>query len=329
MTGLDYANQLQDPARRQPLLERNKAIQAHLSTIMPAPPINGSPGQGAPLAVRRDVDIPTPPDLKIHTLSDFPIDDIFRYINPIMLYGKHLGLKGSPARLLREGYPKAVELYRQVGELQNEILARKLMKARAVYRFFAAQAEGDSLLLYESPQAKTPFSRFDFPRQPGGDRLCLSDYLAPRDSGRMDFVALFVVTCGAGIRELSDRYRDAGSYFKSHALQAIAIESAEGFAELLHERIRAMWGIKDDASLALKDKFQARYRGLRVSFGYPACPNLEDQAKLFALLSPEKNAGVTLTEGFMMDPEASVSALVFHHPQAKYFSVGAPAALSE
>ena len=142
-----------------------------------------------------------------------------------------------------------------------------------------------------------------------------------KSGGTVDFVALFAVTCGQGIRELSDRYRDAGEYLKSHALQSIAIESAEGFAELLHERVRAMWGIADPAAMTVKEKFQARYRGLRVSFGYPACPNLEDQTKLFRLLDPEKNAGITLTEGFMMEPEASVSALVFQHPDARYFAV--------
>jgi 5-methyltetrahydrofolate--homocysteine methyltransferase len=143
----------------------------------------------------------------------------------------------------------------------------------------------------------------------------------------MDYVAMFVVTCGQGVRELSERWRDQGEYLKSHALQAIAIESAEGFPELLHERLRSMWGIPDPVGTTLRDKFQARYRGLRVSFGYPACPALEDQAKLFKLLDPLKNIGVELTEGFMMEPEASVSALVFHHPQAHYFSVGSAEAV--
>ena len=139
-------------------------------------------------------------------------------------------------------------------------------------------------------------------------------------------MALFLVTCGAGIRELADKYRDDGEYLKSHPLSALAIESAEAFAELLHEKIRAMWGFPDPETLTIKQKFQARYRGLRVSFGYPACPNLEDQTKLFDLLRPEKTVGVTLTEGFMMDPEASVSALVFQHAEARYFSVGSSVA---
>ena len=176
-------------------------------------------------------------------------------------------------------------------------------------------------LKYTIDADDNPVAVFKFPRQPAGERLCLSDFTADERSGKTDFVAAFVVTCGGGIRELSDKYRDSGEYLKSHALQSIAIESAEAFAELLHERIRAMWGFPDPAAMTVKEKFQARYRGLRVSFGYPACPNLEDQEKLFKILEPER-IGVRLTEGFMMEPEASVSALVFHHPDAHYFSAG-------
>ena len=240
-----------------------------------------------------------------------------------MLYGRHLGLR-SPERRLAADDPKAVELYKRVAELQDEILAEGLMSAKAVYRFFAAQAEGERLLLFDSPSASEPVESFVFPRQSAGERLCLADFIAPRPEGRMDYVALFVVSCGAGIRALSERYREQGQYLKSHALQALAIESAEGFAELLHERLRAMWGFADPPAMTVKEKFQARYRGLRVSFGYPACPNLKDQEKIFRLLEPQRHIGVGLTEGWMMDPEASVSALVLHHPEARYFSVGEP-----
>ncbi|MDE2236581.1 MAG: methionine synthase, partial [Elusimicrobia bacterium] len=321
MTGLDLANRLGDETLRAALLEKNKALQAHLSTIMPAPAAQDAASPAA-APMRPAADIPTPPDLKPHVLDHFPVDDIFKYLNPIMLYGKHLGLKGSPERLLREGHPKAVDLYRVVGEIQADVLARRLIRARAVYRFFPAQSDGDRVLVYADASARDVLETFEFPRQAGGERLCLADYVSPKASGRMDFLAFFVVTCGSGIRELSDRYREDGEYLRSHTLQALAIESAEGFAELLHERLRAMWSIGDPPEMTLKDKFQARYRGLRVSFGYPACPNLEDQAKLFRLLEATKNAGVSLTEGFMMEPEASVSAMVFHHPQARYFSVG-------
>jgi len=137
-------------------------------------------------------------------------------------------------------------------------------------------------------------------------------------SGEKDYVALFAVTCGAGVRELSERWKEEGQYLRSHALQALAIESAEAFAEMLHARLRTQWGFPDPPGLDLEQKLKAHYRGIRVSFGYPACPNLADQRILFDLLRPEQ-IGLGLTEGFMMDPEASVSALVFHHPEARYF----------
>jgi len=328
MTGLSLANDYFGP-KRDALLAKNKEVQEYLrvETAAPAPAADAAPAAAAVKISHADAP-PAPPDLKLHTLADFDVAEIFRYINPIMLYGKHLGLRGNLDQLLRDQNPKAVELTRRVVALQDEILEKKLITAKAVYKFFAADAVGDRLNLYASPTAKDPLASFDFPRQPGGERLCLADFVRPAADGR-DYVAMFVVTCGSGIRELSDHYRDTGEYLKSHALQSIAIESAEGFAELLHDRLRRMWGIGDPANMPIKEKFQAHYRGLRVSFGYPACPNLEDQTKLFELLDPVKNCGVNLTEGFMMEPEASVSALVFHHPQARYFSVGEAALAAE
>ena len=154
-----------------------------------------------------------------------------------------------------------------------------------------------------------------------GDKLCLSDYVLPRQNGARDHVALFVVTAGAGIREKSEEAKAAGSYLYSHGLQALAIETAEACAEWLHRRIREDWGFPDPATMTMPDRFTSRYRGKRYSFGYPACPNLEDQAGIWMLLRPEA-IGVHLTEGMMMDPEASVSALVFQHPDCTYFSVG-------
>jgi 5-methyltetrahydrofolate--homocysteine methyltransferase len=131
-------------------------------------------------------------------------------------------------------------------------------------------------------------------------------------------VALFAVTCGEGVRARARELQEGGEYLRSHALQALAIEGAEAFAEMLHARLRTLWGFPDPPELTVADKLKGRYRGLRVSFGYPACPNLADQATLWKLLRPEQ-IGIFLTESYMMDPEASVSALVFHHPGARYF----------
>jgi 5-methyltetrahydrofolate--homocysteine methyltransferase len=320
MTGLDLANRLIDASGRPELLNKVRARQEELRAGARSATVS------APVAaavVARDYIPPTPPDLKPHLLTDFSVEDIFRYINPVMLYGKHLGLRGQLAKQLAAGEEKAVKLHREVTALQDEILARRLIRPAAVWRFFAADAEGNRLRLYGSPDDRDAAATFDFPRQTAGEGLCLSDFVLPATGGRRDYVALFVVTCGDGVLELSREWRERGDYLKSHALQSIAIESAEAFAELLHERIRAMWGFPDPAGLSLSEKFQAKYRGLRVSFGYPACPNLEDQRPLFRLLTPE-SIGVRLTENCMMEPEASVSALVFHHPEARYFAVEGP-----
>jgi 5-methyltetrahydrofolate--homocysteine methyltransferase len=167
------------------------------------------------------------------------------------------------------------------------------------------------LILFSSPDGHKTLARFDFPRQAAGERLCLADFVASKAGGRMDYLALFVVTTGADIREEAARLRESGDYFKSHALSALALDGSEAAAEVLHQRLRSLWGIGP--------------RGERFSFGYPACPALEPQARLLDLLESRRTAGVALTEGFMMDPEASVSALVFHHPEARIFSVAVEA----
>src|SRR4030095_11750231 len=186
--------------------------------------------------------------------------------------------------------------------------------AQGVYRWYRARAAGDAVILFDSSGNET--ARFDFPRQRDGERLLLADYV--RDDAD-DYVALFAVTCGTGVRELASAWKERGEYVRSHALQALAIESAEGFAEMLHSRMRTLWGFPDPPELPISEKLKARYQGMRVSVGYRACPTLADQVTLFRLLEPE-TFGLTLTEGFMMDPEASVSGLVFHHPAAKYFN---------
>jgi 5-methyltetrahydrofolate--homocysteine methyltransferase len=188
------------------------------------------------------------------------------------------------------------------------------MSARAVWRFFPARTEGNRLTLL-CPGTGKPVASWDLPRQDREGGLCLTDYVLTEDH-----VALFVTTAGDGVRDRVEAWKAQGEYLKSHAYAALALETAEAAAEFLHARLRAAWGFPDDPGLALEDKLSARYRGKRYSFGYPACPDLSFQRELFAALRPEE-IGVELTEGDMMDPEASVSALVFHHPDARYFGV--------
>jgi 5-methyltetrahydrofolate--homocysteine methyltransferase len=266
------------------------------------------------------VDLLIPPvsyfDRKTRLVPD--LREIWGYVSPYMLYGRHLGFRGDFEKHLAERDSKAIELFESMEQVKKE--AASFMKIRAVWQFFEVESEGESLHLF-ARGAKEPLHTFRFARQRQGDFLCLSDYILPPQSGKRDHVALFVVTAGEGVRQRSEKAKNDGYYFLSHGLQALAIETAEGCAEWLHRRIREDWGFPDPPEMTMAQRFTSRYRGKRYSFGYPACPNLEDQAGLWKLLRPEE-IGVQLTEGFMMDPEASVSALVFHHPDCTYFSVG-------
>jgi 5-methyltetrahydrofolate--homocysteine methyltransferase len=318
MDGLDLANRLFDPATREALVAAVRREQERLRAGEEAGarrPIEAAAAAPARSAVARDVPVPEPPDLDLHVLRDVPLDRIYPYLNLQMLLGKHLGTKGSVARLVADRDPKTLEMLRILEALEREAATEGLLQAHGLYRFYRAAAEGDDLVLIEDGREA---ARFRLPRQPRGERLCLADYVRDAASGERDYVALFALTCGTGVRALAERWKEEGQYLRSHLLQALAIECAEAFAEMLHSRLRTQWGFPDPPGMDLADKLKARYRGIRVSFGYPACPDLADQRTLFALLRPEQ-IGLHLTEGDMMDPEASVSALVFHHPEAKYF----------
>ena len=255
-------------------------------------------------------------DRKVRLVPD--LNELWSYINPFMLYGRHMGFRGDFEKRLAQRDPKAVELFESMEEVKRE--AAEFMKPRAVWQFFEAESDGEAMHLF-APGGADPVHTFRFPRQRVGDFLCLSDYVLPPQNGKRDHVALFVVTAGEGVRERSEKAKNDGYYFKSHGMQALAIETAEACAEWLHRRIREDWGFPDPPEMTMAQRFTSRYRGKRYSFGYPACPNLDDQAGIWKLLRPEE-IGVQLTEGFMMDPEASVSALVFQHPDCTYFSAG-------
>jgi len=323
MTGLNLMNRLMAPGEREKVV-KERATPLPEAVAEKTPEFLETTERSQ--KVRNDLPpLPAPyPDRKVRDVPQ--LQEIWSYINPQMLYVRHLGFKGHFEHKLAERDPKALELDHVVEEVKAE--AKKFMKVKAVWQFFEAESEGNSIRLFSNRQdvkdAK-PDHVFKFPRQRKPDGLCLADYiLPPRHSGTQalrDSMAIFVVGAGTGIRERSEEYKAKGEYLKSHALQALAIETAEACAEWLHRRIREDWGFPDPADLTMLDRFQARYRGKRYSFGYPACPRLEDQEGIWKLLRPEE-IGVALTEGHMMEPEASVSALVFHHPDCTYFGVG-------
>jgi len=315
MTGLRLMNQLMDPAERGALLESHRNLEPGAFAEKVAEekfPVS----EERSTKVRIDIPIPPAPYLE-RKVRDVPqLLELWSYINPFMLFGRHLGYKGNFDRDLARGDAKALELNGMVESLKCE--AVRYMKAKAVWQFFEAERDGNRIHLF-TPGASSPLHTFTFGRQPRANGLCLSDYILPPANGERDHLALFVVTAGAGIRERSEAMKERGDYFIAHGLQALAIETAEGCAEWLHRRIREDWGFPDAETMTMQERFTSRYRGKRYSFGYPACPNLDDQQGLFQLLRPEE-IGVDLTEGMMMEPEASVSALVFHHPDCAYFT---------
>ena len=319
MHGLRLVEQLTDPARRQELVDEVAGLMVSDSEIAVDPNAEPAPEPVRTATVRRDLQPPRPPDLDRH-VANLDLDEVWSLLNPQMLYGKHLGLRGAIARLESEGDPKLARLKAVIAELE-EVGRDGAMVARAVWRFFPARAESiggaeplERLTLF-CPETGRPAAVWDVPRQSGAGGLSLADYVLDNDH-----VALFVTTAGAGIRERVERWKHEGEYLKSHAFAALALETAEAAAEWVHRKLRADWGFPDSPETTVKDQLQARYRGKRYSFGYPACPDLAGQRQLFTALRPEE-IGVTLTEGDMMDPEASVSALVFHHPDARYFGV--------
>jgi len=315
MTGLRLMNQLMDPAQRDGLVSVHTHVVPPVEIAAAAEPL-GPITETRSRKVRTDLPLPAAPS-RDRKVRDVPhLAEIWSYINPHMLYGRHLGYKGHFEKELAQHNEKALELYHMVEELKHE--AAPFMKVKAVWQFFEAERTGNAIQLFAAG-AQTPLHTFRFGRQRRDEGLCLSDYILDPVDGARDHLAIFVVTAGAGIREKTEEWKQAGLYFKAHALQALAIETAEGCAEWLHRRIREDWGFPDPPSLTMQERFTSRYRGKRYSFGYPACPNLDDQQGIWKLLRPEE-VGVHLTEGMMMEPEASVSALVFHHPDCAYFT---------
>jgi 5-methyltetrahydrofolate--homocysteine methyltransferase len=330
MSGLDLAKQIVDPAAfkklKSDLAERREKLRADAAAAKAAAPVVVPTGNKA-RSPKVDIltSVPKPPDFERHVITNTPLDAIWRFVNPVMLYGRHFGVKGSVARVLgtpEEGRLKDTEdgrkglaLKEQLDAVKADLRDKGLMKPRAVFRFFKARSEGNTIHLLDGQTGSAVVS-FDLPRQEKESLVCLSDFVHPKD----DTLCLFVVTAGDGIRALADKHKAAGDFVKMHGVQALALETAEGYAELLHSQIRSMWGNPDKTDMTMLERFRAEYSGKRYSFGYPACPRLEDQEKLFRALKPE-DIGVQLTDGCMMEPEASVSALCFHHPQAYYYSV--------
>jgi 5-methyltetrahydrofolate--homocysteine methyltransferase len=266
--------------------------------------------------VSREVQIPQAPFYGSRVVEDIDLDDVFAFVNETALFKGQWQFKQG--RMPLDEYQALVrDKVRPIyEELKERSKREKLLVPKVVYGYFQCQSEGNDLIVYDQNSEV----RFTFPRQPGGKNLCLADFFAARESGKMDVVAFHLVTVGRRASEYSHELFKSDNYSDYLYFHGLSVESAESLAELWHKRIREELGIAGADSPELTRLFRQEYQGSRYSFGYPACPRLEDQEKLFALLDPSR-IDVSLSEEFQLEPEQSTSAIIVHHSQAKYFSI--------
>jgi 5-methyltetrahydrofolate--homocysteine methyltransferase len=290
--------------------------------------------------VAADNPVPCPPFWGRRVVKDLNVRHVFPFINEDALFKGQWGFgqgkmgKEQYARFLDE---KARPVFEQ---LQRRALDEGFLEPRVVYGYFPVQSRGNDLVVYhveefdcakcgcgvnhnrriEPHKPPREWLRFSFPRQEGRRRLCISDFFRSAESGQYDVMAVQLVTVGDKATEMANALRAENRYQDYLFLHGFGVESAEALAEFWHKRVRQELGFGSEDDPSVRKLFQQGYRGSRYSFGYPACPDLEDRAKIADLLRPE-DIGVSLSENFMLVPEQSTDALIAHHPQAKYFDV--------
>ena len=306
--GLDTMNMLMNPDQRHELLDRIQEEAAmemgrSLEKRRPRPP---RPHSGIEPAEY----IPRPPQWGARVVRSMPLELVFQHLYKNELFRLSWGAKNTHGE---EWDELKGQFEARLAAMQREALSHNWLQPQGVYGYWPAQAEQDDLVLYDpaSVEAGGPveLTRFEFPRQPTGDQLCLADYFASRDSGVMDVVALQVVTVGDRPTHRFDQLQEAGDYSEAYYFHGLAVQTAEATAEYLHRHICRELGIPET-------------QGKRYSWGYPAIPELEDHQKVFQLLPAEQELGMHLTPAYQLVPEQSTAAIIVHHPQATYYSVG-------
>ena len=255
-----------------------------------------------------------PETLNRQIITNISAKEVFKYLNLQMLIGKHLGLKSVVNNLLKQGDERVTKIYNEIIDIINH--GDEYFDIKAVYKYFPTRKNGEKIEVL-SDDLQTVIETFEFPRQKFGKYYSLNDYISPEG---IDYMGLFVVSAGEKSRLASNELMEKGEFYRGHLVNSVGLEIAEATAEYIHRIMREDVGIFDPADITQDEIFKSKYQGTRYSFGYPACPDLSDQEKLFKLLKPE-TYGIKLTEGYMMYPEASVSAIVFSQPFTKYFNI--------
>ena len=280
--------------------------------------IEDQPVDTARSDVAVDVDIPTPPFFGSRVVKGIQLSDYAGMLDERALFVGQWGLKGNrgeyESMVESEGRPR-------LRSLLNEVQANGWLNAAVVYGYFPCYSEGNDLVIlhHEGENKGKERTRFTFPRQTRDRRLCISDFFASKDSGKTDVVAFHVVTMGSTVSEAAAKLFAANNYREYLELHGLSVQLTESLAEHWHARVREELSVKSEDSSDLQGILDQSYRGSRYSFGYPACPDLEQQVQLCELLDPSR-IGVELSEEFQLHPEQSTSAIIVHHPEAKYFN---------
>ncbi len=265
-----------------------------------------------PGVVLHDHPIPTPPFWGARILEPLDPREVFKRLDTKILFKLNWGIRGRTAdeyhQLVSSTFEPLLE------DLQEEVRKRSWLIPSAVYGFFPANSSGEEVIIYDPfatddpMKSDTELGRFKFPRQQNGERLCVSDYFRPLESGERDVIALQIVTMGGRVTEVVQAFTQAGEYAKGFFLHGLAMESAEAMAEYMHRRIKSEMGL-------------SKGQGHRYSFGYPSTPDLSQQEIIFRLLDADNAIGTRLTKMWQIVPEQSTSAFIVHHPDARYFHV--------
>jgi len=301
-----------DQAFGREVSERNVPKRSRLDAP-DTTPVPGQPARSPEVAT--DNELFVPPFVGTRVAKGIPLDDIAGYLNLTALFRNQWGFRPEGG----EDDPAFKERVRAV--LRQELAKAKeqdLLVPQVVYGHFAAASEGNDLVVYEDETRRSERMRFTFPRQRKEPWLCIADFFRPAGSGDEDFASFMLVTMGPRVSEEAARLFAADEYQDYLFLHGLGVEMAEALAEYWHRRIREELGFADQDGPTLAGLFRQQYRGGRYSWGYPACPDLTDNAKVVDLLGAER-IGVTISEGFQLDPEQTTDAIVCHHPQAKYF----------
>ena len=264
--------------------------------------------------------VPEPPFWGKRVIRDMELETLFPYINQAALFRGQWGFKHG--KLSPEKYSKIQEetIFPTFERLKSLVTTDKLLQPKVIYGYYPCQAEGDRLHIFASPDDRSPSYHIDFPRQTKTPGRCITDFFKSGDTGERDVLAFQLVTVGETASQYAQELFKADNYTEYLYFHGLAVETAEALAEYWHRKVRQELGIDRGETDIVKELFRQKYQGSRYSFGYPACPDLSDQEVIFELLDA-RSEGVTLTEAFQIVPEQSTSAIIVHHPEAKYFSV--------